>query len=95
MPPKPRTQTTHPLSCRPYRCAPPPPTPPPPPWPHPPDPHPALHHPPPQLLSISEDQANTGGPLTGTLVWMYAHESYPDYDGYTVRRGACCGRMCV
>ena len=28
-----------------------------------------------------------GGPLNGTLVWMYAHESYPDYDGYTVGGG--------
>lgn len=40
-----------------------------------------------QLLALSSEQAAAGGPLVGSLVWMFAHESYPDYDGYTVGEG--------
>ena len=37
-----------------------------------------------QLFQLSSDHASKGGLLCGTLVWMFATESYPDYDGYTI-----------
>ncbi|GBF97528.1 mannan endo-1,4-beta-mannosidase-like [Raphidocelis subcapitata] len=42
-----------------------------------------------QLLAIAESEAESKGTLAGSLVWMYAHEDYPDYDNYTIyERGA-------
>jgi hypothetical protein len=37
-----------------------------------------------QLFQLSREHASKGGLLCGTLVWMFATESYPDYDGYTL-----------
>ncbi|KAI8466427.1 MAG: glycoside hydrolase superfamily [Monoraphidium minutum] len=47
-----------------------------------------------QLLGIAREEAASGGPLVGSLVWMYAHETYPDYDGYTLyESGAPAGEV--
>jgi hypothetical protein len=39
-----------------------------------------------QLIKISATEAESGGYLVGSMIWMFAHEDYPDYDNYTVRR---------
>ncbi|KIZ00565.1 Mannan endo-1,4-beta-mannosidase 1 [Monoraphidium neglectum] len=37
-----------------------------------------------KLLAVASEEAQQGGTLVGSLVWMFAHESYPDYDSYTL-----------
>lgn len=37
-----------------------------------------------ELLGLQAREASEGGHLAGSLVWMFAHESYPDYDNYTI-----------
>jgi hypothetical protein len=43
-----------------------------------------------QLFQLLCDQAAAGAPLAGALAWMWADNSYPDFDGYTLypRTGA-------
>jgi hypothetical protein len=33
---------------------------------------------------LLQESLASGGVLKAALLWMFAHESYPDYDGYTV-----------
>jgi hypothetical protein len=33
---------------------------------------------------LLQQSITSGGVLKAALLWMFAHESYPDYDGYTV-----------
>jgi hypothetical protein len=37
-----------------------------------------------QIDKLLQQSVASGGVLKAALLWMFAHESYPDYDGYTV-----------
>lgn len=42
-----------------------------------------------QMSSLLRQSCSSRGVFQGALVWMVAHESYPDYDGYTVYANGC------
>jgi hypothetical protein len=37
-----------------------------------------------QMDKLLQQSLSSGGVLKAAMLWMFAHESYPDYDGYTV-----------
>eukprot|EP00775_Hariotina_reticulata_P002092 gene2092-2410_t len=37
-----------------------------------------------QLYQLMTEDLNCKGTLQGCMLWLFAHESYPDYDGYTM-----------
>ncbi|KAF6255331.1 glycoside hydrolase superfamily [Scenedesmus sp. NREL 46B-D3] len=37
-----------------------------------------------EMHKLLQQSVATGGVLRAALPWMFAHESYPDYDGYTI-----------
>lgn len=36
------------------------------------------------MQELLQQSLSSDGTLKGAMVWMFAQESYPDYDGYTV-----------
>lgn len=42
-----------------------------------------------QMATLMQQSCSSGGVLQGAMIWMFAHESYPDYDGYTVYASGC------